>query len=417
MRVLWALVHELQKTSKRMRRQLGVTGPQRLVLRVVGLSSGMSAGTLAKVLHVHPSTLTGVFRRLQSQGLLRRYGDPRDARRSVFQLSVKGARVNRAFAGDGRSSRGPRVETAFDAPPAARTHLPVDAGRAARHRGRSAGIQTSAPRGVTKASSRRAASILLHGFAGADALISMSRTQSIPLARRLGRWLEDVRLREHQLALVLSLVVGTIVGLVVVAFILLTGRLGARMYPAGGAACFGVLSLAGALITGFLLRRYFPMARGSGIPQTKAALFLRRLHPVSNGGGEIRLCSVTLASGIALGREGPSVQSGGGIASTLGRSSGCAPDAEGAGALGAAAALAAAFNTPIAAVLFALEEVMGDMHAPVLGSVVLELGDSWIVLHLLLGDEPLFHVPATSWCTRSSSCFMRRWGWPAGWSR
>ena len=99
MRVLWALVHELQKTSKRMRRQLGVTGPQRLVLRVVGLSSGMSAGTLAKVLHVHPSTLTGVFRRLQSQGLLRRYGDPRDARRSVFQLSAKGARVNRAFEG------------------------------------------------------------------------------------------------------------------------------------------------------------------------------------------------------------------------------------------------------------------------------------------------------------------------------
>jgi len=99
MRVLWALVHELQKTSKRMRRQLGVTGPQRLVLRVVGLSSGMSAGTLAKVLHVHPSTLTGVFRRLQSQGLLRRHGDPRDARRSVFQLSAKGARVNRALEG------------------------------------------------------------------------------------------------------------------------------------------------------------------------------------------------------------------------------------------------------------------------------------------------------------------------------
>jgi chloride channel protein, CIC family len=62
--------------------------------------------------------------------------------------------------------------------------------------------------------------------------------------------------------------------------------------------------------------------------------------------------------------------------------------------VGAAAALAAAFNTPIAAVLFSLEEVMGNMHAPVLGSVVLSSAMSWIVLHLVLGDEPLFHVPA-----------------------
>src|SRR5204863_85334 len=54
--------------------------------------------------------------------------------------------------------------------------------------------------------------------------------------------------------------------------------------------------------------------------------------------------------------------------------------------------VAVAFNTPIAAVLFTLEEIMGDLHAPVLGSVVLASATAWIVLHLLLGDSPLFHV-------------------------
>jgi len=89
------------------------------------------------------------------------------------------------------------------------------------------------------------------------------------------------------------------------------------------------------------------------------------------------------------------VQVGAGIASVLGRRLGLSSTSVKALLpVGASAALAAAFNTPIAAVLFSLEEVMGDMHAPVLGSIVLSSATAWIVLHLILGDEPLFHVPA-----------------------
>jgi CIC family chloride channel protein len=146
---------------------------------------------------------------------------------------------------------------------------------------------------------------------------------------------------------------------------------------------------------GFLLYRYFPNARGSGVPQTKAALFARdgfiSLRTVL---GKFFCTATTLASGIPLGREGPSVQVGAGIGSVLGRWLGLRPEkVKALIPVGAAAAIAAAFNTPMAAVLFSLEEVMGDMHAPILGSVVLASATSWAVLRLLLGNNPLFKVP------------------------
>ena len=94
MQLLWALVHALERTSKRMAGDVGVTGPQRLVLRVVGLAPKLSAGDLAAILHVHPSTLTGVLARLVAQRLLMRIADPADRRRAVLTLTAKGARVN-----------------------------------------------------------------------------------------------------------------------------------------------------------------------------------------------------------------------------------------------------------------------------------------------------------------------------------
>jgi CIC family chloride channel protein len=210
------------------------------------------------------------------------------------------------------------------------------------------------------------------------------------------QWTAFLREREEQVFLVLTLLIGALVGLIVVAFILLTERFGTRLYPLGGAAWRRLLvPVVGSLGMGYLLYRFFPDARGSGVPQTKAALYAR--------GGRISLATVfgkffctsaTLASGIPLGREGPAVQVGAGIASVLGRKLGLRPEkVKALIPVGAAAAIAAAFNTPLAAVLFALEEVVGDMHAPVLGSVVLASATSWAMLRLLLGNDPLFKVP------------------------
>jgi DNA-binding MarR family transcriptional regulator len=99
MQLLWAVAHGLEKTSKRMAGDLGVTGPQRLALRVVGLFPGVSAGDLAAILHVHPSTLTGVLQRLTAQRWLRRGDDPGDRRRTILRLTSRGARINTAKRG------------------------------------------------------------------------------------------------------------------------------------------------------------------------------------------------------------------------------------------------------------------------------------------------------------------------------
>ncbi|HEX5229232.1 MAG TPA: chloride channel protein [Bryobacteraceae bacterium] len=216
---------------------------------------------------------------------------------------------------------------------------------------------------------------------------------------RLEHWTTGDSLLQYEdkILLLLTLIIGAIVGLVVAAFIYVTEDLGARMYPDGSPAWHRVLiPTAGALITGWLLWRFFPNARGSGIPQTKAAMFLRDGYITFRTVlGKFSCCSASLASGIALGREGPSVQVGAGIASVLGRRLGLGPSRiRELIPVGAAAALAAAFNTPVAAVLFTLEEVMGDLHAPVLGSAVLASATSWVTMHLVLGDEPLFHVPS-----------------------
>lgn len=94
MQLLWAVAHGLESSSKRMLAELGVTGPQRLVLRIVGHYGRVSAGQLAEVLHIHPSSLTGMLKRLEVGELLRREIDPFDRRRALLALTKRGQRLN-----------------------------------------------------------------------------------------------------------------------------------------------------------------------------------------------------------------------------------------------------------------------------------------------------------------------------------
>lgn len=99
MRLMWALDHALQRTSKRMQARLGITGPQRLAIRVLARFPGLTAGRLARLLHVHPSTLTGIVRRLERQGLVERRVDARDRRRALLGLTRAGRRFDIDSAG------------------------------------------------------------------------------------------------------------------------------------------------------------------------------------------------------------------------------------------------------------------------------------------------------------------------------
>jgi DNA-binding MarR family transcriptional regulator len=94
LRTLWALNHSLESTSRRMKTRLGVTGPERMVVRLVGRYPGISAGDLARILHVHPSTLTGLLKRLAARGVLSRRADVRDGRRALFSLTRRGSSID-----------------------------------------------------------------------------------------------------------------------------------------------------------------------------------------------------------------------------------------------------------------------------------------------------------------------------------
>jgi len=99
MRLIWAADHELQRVSKRMEAALGLTVPQRMALLLIGRRRGVLASELAHLLHLHPGTVSGIIRRLESAGLVVREGDAKDKRRWRLKLTEAGQAANRRRAG------------------------------------------------------------------------------------------------------------------------------------------------------------------------------------------------------------------------------------------------------------------------------------------------------------------------------
>jgi CIC family chloride channel protein len=210
---------------------------------------------------------------------------------------------------------------------------------------------------------------------------------------------ERFSLREEQFFLLLAVLIGIASGLSVVCFRICIDFLHLKLLGSGLQPSVPRIFLAPmltGLVIAFLVIKFFPRARGSGVNQTKAALYIYDGYiPMPTVIGKFITSALAIGSGQSLGPEDPSLQIGAGLASALGRRLKLSREKLRLIApVGAAAGLAAAFNAPITAVLFVIEEVIGRWTAGILGAVVLSAISSAVVERWFLGDEPLFRVPA-----------------------
>jgi len=207
---------------------------------------------------------------------------------------------------------------------------------------------------------------------------------------------------EAQRLFFLTILIGVVCGLAAVAFhvaiTFASHMLIDRAMSASGHSWVGwtlATPTLGAIACGILLQYVVPNARGSGIPQVKVAFAAR--------GGRIRLRdsvgkfivgALQLGSGSSLGREGPTVQICAGIASFFGRVARVPPKAlRRLIPVGAAAGIAAAFNAPIAAVTFTIEEVVGNLDQTILSGVIIAAALASVIERSVLGEHPIFGIP------------------------
>lgn len=217
----------------------------------------------------------------------------------------------------------------------------------------------------------------------------------------LVEWLS--KLPERPRTILKTCAYGFVAGLVAVAFQLaMTGcyragivRLSHCSFTTFLWSSLGII-LGTSLISGWLLNAFCTDAAGSGIPQLKAA-FWKNFGYVPFRVLWVKFLAGTLqiGGGSSLGREGPCVQLAGAAGSLLAGVVGEPKQKRRlAAATGAAAGLAAAFNTPLAGVTFVLEELIGDLNSRLLGSVLLGAMLGALVAHGIIGPQPSFSLAA-----------------------
>ena len=210
-----------------------------------------------------------------------------------------------------------------------------------------------------------------------------------------------IPITESQKIFLLTLMIGVVCGLAAVCFHLLLDFLQDHIiYRVATIARWWVpllifIPAIGGVISGAGLYFYAPRARGSGIPQVKTAYYLEGGRiPARVIWSKMVLSAFNIGTGASLGREGPTVQICAAIASLLGRMFAISRKRlQSLIPVGAAAGLAAAFNTPIAAVTFTLEEILGQAASRPLGSIVIAAVIAAVIERAILGEHALFNVP------------------------
>ena len=207
--------------------------------------------------------------------------------------------------------------------------------------------------------------------------------------------------REEYVFLLLSIFIGIISGLLVVSFRMAIEWLNVLLLgsaPNRGQLRLIIAPAVAGLVTAILARYVFPNVRGSGVNQTKAALYIHNGYiSFRTMAGKFLLSALAIGGGHSLGPEDPSLQIGAGVASLISRKIGLSREKLRVFApVGAAAGLAAAFNAPISAILFVIEEVIGTWSSAVLGSIVLSAISSVVVARWFWGAEPMFRIPTVT---------------------
>jgi chloride channel protein, CIC family len=219
---------------------------------------------------------------------------------------------------------------------------------------------------------------------------------------RVLAWLMQRLPTERQRLPVITILAGGLCGLAAVAFHVSVGRAQALLIERAGAMpdhlwiwAMILTPALGGLIAGLALYYVVPAAAGSGIPQVKAAYMTRSGYvSLKETAGKFVLCVLQLGAGASLGVEGPTVHICSGVSSLLARITRLSPkNARRLTSVGMAAGIAAAFNAPIAAVTFTLEELIGALDQTMLSGVIVAAALAAVVENRVLGSHPIFHVP------------------------